>query len=36
MMYTSDLSRDRAFLASIGGWIAYTILQAILAGIRIF
>ena len=36
LMYTTDLSRDRAFMASVGGWVAYTILQAILVGIRIF
>ena len=36
LMYASDLSRDRAFIAAIGGWVAYVILQAILAGIRIF
>lgn len=35
LIYVSDLSRDRAFIAAIGGWVAYTILQAILAGIRI-
>ena len=36
LMYASDLARERAFIAAIGGWVAYVILQAILAGIRIF
>ena len=36
VMYAADLPRDRAFVAAIGGWVAYVILQAILSGIRIF
>ena len=36
LMYAADLARERAFAASIGGWIAYVIIQSILAGIRLF
>ena len=36
LIYTADLARERAFVAAIGGWVAYIIIQSILAGIRLF
>ena len=34
--YTADLPLPRAFLAAIGGYVAITVIQAILASVRIF
>lgn len=36
LMYLADLSVQKGFIASIGGYAAVTIIQAILSGIRIF
>jgi hypothetical protein len=34
--YMADLGREKAFAAAIGGYVAVTIIQAILSSIRIF
>jgi hypothetical protein len=34
--YISDLNREKAFGAAIGGYVAVTIIQTIMSGLRIF
>jgi hypothetical protein len=34
--YMADLTREKAFAAAIGGYVAVTIIQAILSSVRIF
>lgn len=36
VMYVGDVSREKGFLAAIGGYAAVVTLQAILSGLRIF